>query len=338
MFHAIAGSFGLGCTHPHEASVILEDRIEATTKLLKRSASESGKPSLAFQVLISSSTLATDNLWHECAVQVYEARDEQHMRPPLPAQKSSLSQVSFANSPSAKIVDRPQITSINTICEVLMESTTKDGGKIFAVEGQKLLGVLSSSDQKLSQPTTTSVSLDALFARRSDLPLRLRMRLALLLAASLLQLLQTDWSRRNWSRKTIHFTTNAKDQTVDLSRAFILHAPSEGSSADMETPSGPKEVLLELGIILLEIWYQTTLEEHFKLAQSPATYMERMGYAFAWLDDTSNPAINFYQDAVEFCCRPDSESRQKDWEDITLWGTICAQVIEPLSKNCMLWK
>src|SRR4051812_45721455 len=66
----------------------------------------------------------------------------------------------------------------------------------------------------------------------------------------------------------------------------------------------PKVALLELGILLLELWYEETLETHFALAEPPAGHAERRDKAQRWLDDVYErndepPAL--YHNAVSRC-------------------------------------
>ncbi|KAF4625161.1 hypothetical protein G7Y89_g13008 [Cudoniella acicularis] len=63
----------------------------------------------------------------------------------------------------------------------------------------------------------------------------------------------------------------------------------------------PKVALLELGILLLEVWHEITLETRFGLEEAPGGYYPRLVMAREWLNDTDNPLPDY-------------------WEDIKLWG------------------
>jgi hypothetical protein len=102
----------------------------------------------------------------------------------------------------------------------------------------------------------------------------------------------------------------------------------------------PKEALLELGIMLLEIWHKITLESRFSLTEPPASHYLRLSLALEWLNDAANPLPDLYDKAMNHCVRRfiGGDSRLPKWDDIKLWKGICEDVIEPLSKNCKQWR
>ncbi|KIW78156.1 hypothetical protein Z517_07989 [Fonsecaea pedrosoi CBS 271.37] len=93
------------------------------------------------------------------------------------------------------------------------------------------------------------------------------MLLALTLAISLLQLHDTPWLHESWSKEGIQFmkTPGAKGEgvsalDVDFTKPLIsreFFSPSHDSAKHLR----PKEALLELGIMLLELWHEKTIED-----------------------------------------------------------------------------
>ena len=101
----------------------------------------------------------------------------------------------------------------------------------------------------------------------------------------------------------------------------------------------PKVALLELGILLLEIWHKTTLEARFGLEKAPTAYYDRMARAVEWLDDVDEPLPDLYDKAVAHCLRVNisGDTRYLDWEATKLWSVICGDIIAPLAKICKQW-
>ena len=101
----------------------------------------------------------------------------------------------------------------------------------------------------------------------------------------------------------------------------------------------PKVALLELGILLLEIWHKTTLEARFGLKEAPRAYYDRIGHTLEWLDDVDEPLPDLYDKAVAHCLRVNisGDTRFLDWEDTKLWNVICGDIITPLVKICKQW-
>jgi len=184
--------------------------------------------------------------------------------------------------------------------------------------------------------------------RVPPIPLKLRMLLALRLASTLLQILHTQWLKSAWSKDVVCFPlfraecTNAAK--IDFSKPFIssgFNSETSGNLAPID-PIEPKIAMLELGIMLLEIWHETTLETQFSLRESPTKYHKRLALALTWRDEAEvvNPLLELYDKAMSYCLTGviSGEARNTQWHDLKLWTAVCADIIEPLSKNCKLWK
>jgi hypothetical protein len=126
---------------------------------------------------------------------------------------------------------------------------------------------------------------------------------------------------------------------VDFSRAFV-YAKIENSEAAGVKNAEPRSILLELGILLLEIWHQASLEDQFpdKTAEISGGYFSRLSLAAQWLDDDYNTPPLLYEDAIRYCVYGVSTKKGADWNTNEFWGEICKEVIKPLSENCKQWK
>ena len=149
------------------------------------------------------------------------------------------------------------------------------------------------------------------------------MLLAVRLASSLLQLFQTRWLDHAWSKDAVFFLVRPGSQAqVLLNRPFV-----RCTFGGMRTASHsiePKVALLELGILLLEIWHKMTVEARFGLETAPKAYYDRMARAVEWLDDVDEPLPDLYDKAVAHCLRVNisGDTRFLDWEDPKLWSVI----------------
>jgi hypothetical protein len=181
--------------------------------------------------------------------------------------------------------------------------------------------------------------------RRISLSLRLRMLLALRLASNLLQLLQTHWLPHAWSDEHVFFPLTrtrpaggqiAASLHIDLSRPFISVPFPQAPYQCPQPKTDPKVALLELGILLLEIWYEETLERHFTLGESPTGFYERLAWAHKWLDEMTDPPPPLYDRAASHCIRGMIGGRVRlgEWADGEVWNAVCGDVVEPLLKNC----
>ncbi|KAH8892764.1 hypothetical protein GQ53DRAFT_119164 [Thozetella sp. PMI_491] len=274
---------------------------------------------------------------------------------------------SRSRSPSPTRLSRQMVVSVANICTeltkakagerrvsfALVSNNGEDGDKDPSRRGSQI-GIIDDDTNPVKELSGVStISLGELLAEypRSTAPLswKLRMRLALRLASSLLQLMQTSWLSHGWSKDLVFFLATPplsgnKFVKVDLDRPFVTRA-FDGKPRALEGDSGkgiePKAMLLELGILLLEIWHCRTLENRFglKAGDAPTSYYDRMARTVEWLDDAQDPLPDLYERAVAHCIRVniDGDSRFLNWEDTKLWDVICGDIIEPLSKICKQW-
>ena len=111
-----------------------------------------------------------------------------------------------------------------------------------------------------------------------------------------------------------------------------LHlSPSSSGQGAQNVESSIYGDLLEIGILLLEIWHEKTLEQHFALNQAPKDCVRQM-LAFEWYEEARNALPECYLKAA-FYCIADVKNivpGHVHWDNMRLWETICENVIEPL--------
>ncbi|KAH8686130.1 hypothetical protein BGZ60DRAFT_396930 [Tricladium varicosporioides] len=349
---AISKSWKIGCHSKHEARLFLEDRLDTAVQISKQIGKESFEPILVFQLIFAASMDQGQTLWHEASVQVFDDENDEHADQTSVSSHPCVPQVTFASSGTMSR-SRREITTVESICGVMETAQNDNGQTTFVLVEKQRIGTISTNKgspigQQQTEVTTLKALLSAGTSRNHGpiLPWKFRMLLALKLASNLLQLIQTQWLERAWSKEVVYFMLNPKCSDgqgkcqVDLGRPFVSLSFDSSILNAGDSPSiEPKVALLELGILLLEVWHEITLETRFGCESAPSGYYQRLALATEWLDDTTNPLPDLYDKAISHCIhRSVGGSRVPDWDDMKFWGAMCGDVIEPLSKNCKQWR
>ena len=172
-----------------------------------------------------------------------------------------------------------------------------------------------------------------------------RMGLSFKLASSLLQLYSTPWLAMAWNKEAIYFVRtdpppNAVSTSLffDADHPFITHTFTEHAIPSSTNKAHAKRPLLELGILLLEIWHEEPFESYAiaKTLVLDESYGRRYDVAREWLDDTAPDILPFYLDAVSRCieCSFSASSSFPDWNNIEFRKSVCEGVVKPLWENC----
>ena len=349
LYLAITDGFHQECHESHETRLYLDDRIDVAADILKRiGKADSTTPLMIFDLVFTAGTYTKGRTSYETVVQVYgKENSDEDLDDAIGdmsrrySRADTLVGLSFVShrSPSPS---RPAVVSIASICAAIKEAGGSQRRLSFALVGNQPIGSISDDvplAQQHQEHSNDAVSLkEILQAEGTPLPWKFRMLLALRLASSLLQLLQTRWLERAWSKDVVYFLARPGAQAqVVLDRPFVqcTFGGVQTASRSIE----PKVALLELGILLLEIWHKTTLEARFGLEEAPAAYYDRMARAVEWLDDVDEPLPDLYDKAVAHCLRVNisGDTRFLDWEDAKLWSVICGDIIAPLAKICKQW-
>ena len=171
-----------------------------------------------------------------------------------------------------------------------------------------------------------------------------RILLAYRLATSLLQFHSTPWLGGSWKKQHIYFSCTESSGTAralhfDADSPFITH---DFCTIPMPRATGmatnAKASLLDLGILLLEIWHITPFEAYAaeEGLQLNETYGVRYEAAQKWLNDTADNILPFYSDPVcrciegTFACK----SPTLQWSDTQFQMSVCEGLVKPLWENC----
>lgn len=349
LYLAITDGFREECHDSHETRLYLEDRVDSAADILQRvGKANSATPLIMFDLVFTAGTRPKERVFYETVVQVFDEEDcEDNLKfsPNNDSRRDSRADtlVGWSLAPRrASSPSKPAIATVASICAAIKEAGGSRRRISFALVGKQPIGTISDDAplvHQLEEKSNDAISLkDILQADDTPLSWKFRMLLALRLASSLLQLLQTRWLDRAWSKDAVFFLVRPDAQAqVLLNRPFVRC--TFGGLRTASRSIEPKVALLELGILLLEIWHKTTLEARFGLEMAPAAYYDRMARAVEWLDDVDEPLPDLYDRAVAHCLRVNisGDTRFLDWEDTKLWSVICGDIIAPLAKICKQW-
>src|SRR5690606_14924721 len=99
----------------------------------------------------------------------------------------------------------------------------------------------------------------------------------------------------------------------------------------------PQVALLELSILLLEIWHQRSLNDWASETKlDVGTQDSRRIAATRWLQATDKELPVNYLDAIEKCLAICS-GRLRYWDDEKFQQHYCENVIKPLLESCEAW-
>ncbi|KAK0673573.1 hypothetical protein QBC41DRAFT_298457 [Cercophora samala] len=161
--------------------------------------------------------------------------------------------------------------------------------------------------------------------------------LALDIASSILQFRQTRWLSSPWSSRTIQLVelANTNNNKPSLVPFIEEHLQPEDQKPELD----PCDALVELAILLLEIWHNEAFEAW---ASSTATDISTVGYrrlaASKWLkspETESNVPLQYLK-AIEQCLTL-WVGRSQSWNDDEFWRYYCENIILPLVETCKAW-
>ncbi|KAJ8126018.1 hypothetical protein O1611_g7620 [Lasiodiplodia mahajangana] len=164
--------------------------------------------------------------------------------------------------------------------------------------------------------------------------------LALDIASSILQLCESFWcqSPLNSSAVQLFFHCSVKAQT-HMSESFLEQVMERQAmkQAAFQGPR-PREALLELAILLLEIWHHKTFEMWASKANISdlVSVDARMVAAMRWLRMTHQRLPPHHLTAVEQCLAL-SSGRPWRWGDDEFQRLFCENVVKPLAESCKAW-
>ncbi|EPS38838.1 hypothetical protein H072_7429 [Dactylellina haptotyla CBS 200.50] len=341
---AIGRSWRPGCHPKHGAKLFLDDRLDAVAHNRRNSAASQ----IAFGLVFESERHGKP-AWHETTIKVIETADNQGDSKIISATPGSCRVTLLVPQP---LSPQSAITIINDLCGAIEISKCNNQPVSFYLSVTQQVASIGSmpADQHIipryfqgdETPLRNLLSSDPTSPHRDcQIPLDLRMLLALRVASNLLQLYQTRWLQKAWSKDEIFFPMAAAKKQPDFSRPFVS-VPFEDCGQCQHTQDDVelRTAIMELGILLLEIWHGKTFETQYP--HNPTMLRQdqhRRVLAYSWMQDNSYPPPIRYLDAIAYCIFGINHGEARHWEagDPKLWRALCQNIISPLSKNCECW-
>ena len=187
------------------------------------------------------------------------------------------------------------------------------------------------------------VTLRDALKRGRRFPKRDRVRLAVTLASSVLQLHETPWLEDSWGIDNVYFVERPGLTTYN--HPYVLRGLDTNASSLGTGPSVPKHLsrviknrpLFALGIMLIELWYGKSLSELHEEADGPQSdadgqtdFITRFNTADRLADELADDAGKKYSDAVGRCVRCDFRLRTNSLEHVELQRAVFQGVVSQL--------
>ncbi|KAK6351858.1 hypothetical protein TWF718_005003 [Orbilia javanica] len=341
---AICRSWKIGCHARHQTKLFLDDRLELAVRMGARKKDPTS--ALSFRLVFGAESYPMKPLWHETTVEV-TGREDEDDDTSMFAGTSGACRVTVVVPQILSV--KPAVTIIDDICATIEAFTISQRRISFVIAKDHRIGSVQA-DLKVFNYFFhgDEISLGTLLSschtgsRSCLIPYDQRIPLALRLASNILQLFRTQWLQSSWSKDSIYFpvSISGTKRGPDFGKPFVSVPIDDGvrcRSAHNNTDI--RDVVLELGILLLEIWHETTFESQYDLTTTQGLSRPRRTFAFDWVTNTGNPPPLLYIDAITYCISgiDHGESRYWDCEDPRLWKALCQNIITPLSKICKLW-
>jgi hypothetical protein len=268
------------------------------------------------------------------------------------------------------------LNHITDICSTLGKAQAANSCLCFLIdEKHRLLGVSSCRKTWTVDCTKEIVSLERLLSTqiRSAVPttadevnrlsMKERLILAVQLAASLLQLYSTPWLSNRWSKRDISFlktaffanqvsNTGQPQRPVNVSKPFVsqrLVAPTALQQSGPTSTASPRHsnpTLLDLGIILLELYFGQNIEQKRHLEDmspdgQPHSNTD-LNTARNWLDESFQLNMSArYWSATKHCIDIytfDPMPKNVDLHDVGFREAVYQKVVLPLEEELREWE
>ncbi|KAF2814361.1 uncharacterized protein BDZ99DRAFT_554877 [Mytilinidion resinicola] len=193
-------------------------------------------------------------------------------------------------------------------------------------------------------PESWSVSSLRQILRDSKFTRQDRLRLAVTLASSVLQLHETPWLE-DWGKGNIFFIE--RSGSILYNHPFVSQHVNQGAQASQSSPIPTSmsriirnPTLFSLGVFLIELWYGKSLQELHKPEDGPISSgdlsadMRTQWYtADRIVDELYSDAGEKYSDAVRRCIRCNFDCRASSLDDVAFQKEVFQRVVSQLKEN-----
>lgn len=169
-----------------------------------------------------------------------------------------------------------------------------------------------------------------------------RITLAFRLSCTVLQLNRTHWLESSCSSSTIFFRRisgsvgSTGQLPFEADHPFVTRSDPPGFLEGQPSPWA-RHVVLDLGIVLMELWKLQTFMTWSMQRQRPLgeSFDERFSSAKLWLAEIEPTVLPCYKQAVRRCIELASCSYSFDDDDFR--QSLCEGLIKPLWELCKPW-
>jgi hypothetical protein len=183
-----------------------------------------------------------------------------------------------------------------------------------------------------STSTLRSILEDPGFSRRD------RLRLAVTLSSSVLQLHETAWLDDDWGKEDIFFIKRAGKTYYQ--QPFVSRSTSKGTQRSSTIAPSSLRIIIRnhtlyaLGVSLIELWYGKELSQLHRTEDGPVgEALSEFNTAYRLVDELYNEAGGKYSDAVRRCIRYDFDCRTNSLEDLGFQRAVYEGVVAQLKEN-----
>ena len=223
-----------------------------------------------------------------------------------------------------------------------------DDSRLYCVQGAASQAQAQRQKVRILPRTPCLLSLDSyLTSNRRKLLDRKRIELAIKLACSILQYNETPWFAQGWRKEHIYFFEDPMTgAAIDVDHPLISNpfpstpvpTPAPGTTAPPppSTSIEPHDTLLDLAVLLMELYHRTTLEEWTRLNHpdvSPQKLEDpdwKRVYATKWYR-AAMPRDADFRGVVHVCLAPHPlDQFESSWEDENFRCAFYEHVVAPL--------
>ncbi|KAI4259577.1 MAG: hypothetical protein L6R42_004505 [Xanthoria sp. 1 TBL-2021] len=311
LFKALRLSWVQTCHPCHEALLRLEDRCVSGSSRIPSAAAGPQTP-LTFTALFQKHIPRADLLlsWHQ-------------------------SEILFPISRATTQIDRH--IQIEDMCRAILDIRphillVSADSRVFRADSQSttvLAGAEKSHD---------TVRLERVLLQHPNFSPVDKFGFGLSIASSLLQLNLTPWICKCWTKDDILLRRErSADSGYDMAHPLIRGSFEELTTCQ-RSEDNPEVALVELGILLVEIWTEKTLEhwvENTGRAISDLSNLPlRRGLLYEWWSELKKKAPPSYCQVVQICFFPNEFGDvNMSWDDVQFKALYYTNIVEPLSKD-----
>ena len=231
------------------------------------------------------------------------------------------------------------LTEVTSICETFAEVQPP---MLQLFSDNRLFWCMSHSDRSSQavQSGKRTKSLETFLEEQRQMDPEDRVKLAVNLASSLLQYNLTPWLQRCWTKNAVHFFIQTRSVSgIDIEHPLIMRQFSNQTTEILnELPENdPELALMELGILLLEVWNMRTFESWMESAGHSLRTLQlqdryiRLRYSIEWFQSLKGKLLPNYQKVVGICLRPSVfDLFNTSWDDRDFRMAVYSEIVEPL--------